>query len=174
MNILQHTRYTVLFKSEWHNLHVFSSTHSYTGCVSKGSKTTVLTGCKANLGLYWFINFPHNYSDEPNNCQCHEKRSKQGTFARFHYVSFPQRKSCKYTLRRKRDFTVSKCKTERLNNSFIFCLSLSLSLSLLSIHVSSQAYKNFDFIQSLWLQLRILAFHTKTLPTSQANWANWT
>ena len=31
----------------------------------------------------------------------------------------PQRKSCKYALRRKRDFTLPKCKTERLKNSFI-------------------------------------------------------
>ena len=32
----------------------------------------------------------------------------------------PQRKSCKYPLRRKRDFTLPKCKTEHLKNSFIF------------------------------------------------------
>ena len=32
----------------------------------------------------------------------------------------PQRKSCKYALRRKSDFTLPKCKTERLKNSFIF------------------------------------------------------
>ena len=32
----------------------------------------------------------------------------------------PQRKSCKYALRCKRDFTLPKCKTERLKNSFIF------------------------------------------------------
>ena len=32
----------------------------------------------------------------------------------------PQRKSCKYALRRKRDFTLPKCKTEHLKNSFIF------------------------------------------------------
>ena len=36
------------------------------------------------------------------------------------YSLLPQRKSCKYALRRKRDFTVPKCKTERLKNSFIF------------------------------------------------------
>ena len=32
----------------------------------------------------------------------------------------PQRKSCKYALRRKSDFTLPLCKTERLKNSFIF------------------------------------------------------
>mgnify|MGYP000229432615 CR=1 FL=1 len=32
----------------------------------------------------------------------------------------PQRKSCKYALRCKRDFTFPKCKTERLKKSFIF------------------------------------------------------
>ena len=42
----------------------------------------------------------------------------------------PQRKSCKYALRRKRDFTVSKCKTERLKNSFIL-LVLFLAMSII-------------------------------------------
>ena len=37
---------------------------------------------------------------------------------RLHSV-LPQRKSCKYALRRKRDFTLPKCKTECLKNSFI-------------------------------------------------------
>ena len=32
----------------------------------------------------------------------------------------PQRKSCKYALRHKSDFTLSLCKTERLKESFIF------------------------------------------------------
>ena len=32
----------------------------------------------------------------------------------------PQRKSCTYAPRRKRDFTLPKCKTKRLKNSFIF------------------------------------------------------
>ena len=32
----------------------------------------------------------------------------------------PQRKSCKYTLKCKRDLTLPKCKTERLKESFIF------------------------------------------------------
>ena len=32
----------------------------------------------------------------------------------------PERKSCKYALRRKSDFTLPLCKTERLKNSFIF------------------------------------------------------
>ena len=32
----------------------------------------------------------------------------------------PQRKSCKYALRRKSDFTLALCKTERLKKSFIF------------------------------------------------------
>ena len=32
----------------------------------------------------------------------------------------PQRKSCKYALRRKSDFTLPLCKTERLKKSFIF------------------------------------------------------
>ena len=32
----------------------------------------------------------------------------------------PQRKSCKYALRCKRDFTFPKCKTERLKKGFIF------------------------------------------------------
>ena len=32
----------------------------------------------------------------------------------------PERKSCKYTLRRKSDFTLPLCKTERLKKSFIF------------------------------------------------------
>ena len=32
----------------------------------------------------------------------------------------PQRKSCKYALRRKSDFTLPLCKTERLKESFIF------------------------------------------------------
>ena len=34
--------------------------------------------------------------------------------------SLPQRKSCKYALRRKSDFTLPLCRTERLKNSFIF------------------------------------------------------
>ena len=32
----------------------------------------------------------------------------------------PQRKSCKYALRRKSDFTLPLCRTKRLKNSFIF------------------------------------------------------
>ena len=36
----------------------------------------------------------------------------------------PQRKNCKYELRRNRDFTLPKCKTERLKNSLFLAMSI--------------------------------------------------
>ena len=53
----------------------------------------------------------------------HERRERISTdlfdeILRLHSL-LPQRKSCKYALRLNRDFTLPKCKTERLKNSFI-------------------------------------------------------
>ena len=48
----------------------------------------------------------------------------------------PQRKSCKYALRRKSDFTLPICKTERLKNSFI--LSHVYKMKIISLLLGRQ------------------------------------